>query len=161
MFLVVVSGSALHALYEMIDWNFRKFFETLKSLTEQFQNEKSSAEILRLCLLQLGIKHLSDLEIVMNEPAYAKGRLEQLLGVMRVKVQEYQANIRGEYKNEAESNESDTDSDDTNESETGTEAESEADDEEINREDDEETDEVDDEDEEEQEEVEEDDEQED
>ena len=142
----------------MIDWNFRKFFETLKSLTEQFQNEKSSAEILRLCLLQMGIKHLSDLEIVMDEPAYAKGRLEQLLGVMRGKVQEYQADIRGEYKYEAESNESDTD--DTNESETETEAEPEAD-EEINRGNDEETDDVDDEDEEEQEEVEDDDEQED
>ena len=31
----------------------------------------------------------------MDELAYAKGRLEQIVGVMRVKVQEY-ANIRGE-----------------------------------------------------------------
>ena len=93
---VVISGSALHALYELIDWNFRKFFETLKFLTEQFQEEKDSADILRLCLLQMNIKHLSDFDIVMDEASYAKSRLEQLLSIMKGKVQEYQANIRGE-----------------------------------------------------------------
>ena len=91
---VVISGSALHAFYELVDWNLTKIFETLKLLNEQFGDEKDSAEILRLALLQLNLKHLSDLDVVMVEDSYAKGRLEHLLSVMCSKVQEYQSNIR-------------------------------------------------------------------
>ena len=93
---LVISNSALYAFYELLEWNFRKIFDTFKLLTEQFQEEKDSADILRLCLLQLDIKHLSDLEVVMDETSYAKGRLEQLLNLMKGKVHEYQANIRGD-----------------------------------------------------------------
>lgn len=94
MFFLVISSSALHAFYELVDCNLTKIFDTLKLLNEQFGGEKNSAEIFRLALLQLNLKHLSDLDVVMVEDFYAKGRLEHLLGVMCTKVKEYQNNLK-------------------------------------------------------------------
>lgn len=139
---VVISSSALHTLYELIDWNFRKFFDTLKLLTEQFGKEKDSADILRLCLLQMDIKHLSDLEVVMNEDSYAKGRLDQIFGVMKGKVQEYQSNIRGgesktySYDTKVTTNDNDDEEDDSDEDgEEEDEVENEAEEETVDDED--------------------------
>ena len=112
---VVISGSALHAFYELVDWNLTKIFETLKLLNEQFGEEKDSAEILRLALLQLNLKHLSDLDVVMVEDSYAKGRLEHLLSVMCSKVQEYQSNIRAYDEVKSEKNNNDSSSDELDE----------------------------------------------
>lgn len=86
----------MHALYEMVEENFRKFFDVLKLLNEQFLREKDSADILRLALLQLNVRHLSDLEVVAVEDSYAKTRLESLLSVMNGKVQDYEFIIRTE-----------------------------------------------------------------
>jgi hypothetical protein len=102
-FFLVISGAALHAFYELVNWNLANFFDTLKLLNEEFGEEKDSAEILRLALLQLNLKHLSDLDVVIMEDSYAKGRLEHLFSVMCSKVQEYQTNLRAADEAEAES----------------------------------------------------------
>ena len=106
---LVISSSALHAFYELVDGNLTKIFDTLKILNEEYGEEKDSADILRLALNQFNLKHLSDLDVVMVEDSYAKGRLEHLLSVMCGKVQEYQSNLRT--ANEPETNENDNSSD--------------------------------------------------
>lgn len=91
---VVISNSALHALYELVDWHFKKLFDTLKLVHDEFSNEKDPADILRLVLLQMNVKHLSDLEEAISEDSYAKSRLDGLLNIICGKVQEYQSTIR-------------------------------------------------------------------
>lgn len=91
---LVISGAALHAIFEMVQCNLNKLFNSLKLLFEEFGKEKNSAEILRLALLQLNIRHLSDLEIVMTEESFAKERLEHLLEAMKLRVQEFQTLIK-------------------------------------------------------------------
>lgn len=108
----MISNSALYALYEFIEWNFKKLFDALKLFNEQFSEEKDSADILRLVLLQLNICHLSDLEVVAVEDSYAKSRLEGLLSVMSDKVEEYESIIRLE---STEDQEAENDEDNTEE----------------------------------------------
>ena len=112
---LVISSSALHAFYELVDGNLTKIFDTLKILNEEYGEEKDSADILRLAFNQFNLKHLSDLDVVMVEDSYAKGRLEHLLSVMCGKVQEYQSNLRT--ADEPENNENDNSSDGSSEEE--------------------------------------------
>lgn len=81
----------MHAFYELLDANLINFFDTFKTLTAQFSKERDSADILRLVLLQMNIKHLSDLEVIMSETSYAKTRLEHLLDEMKARLFNFQS----------------------------------------------------------------------
>lgn len=106
--VVVISNSALHTLYELVDGTFTKLFSSLRLLNEEFGEEKDSADILRLSLLQMNLKHLSDLDVAMTESSFAKERLEHLLSVMCAKVDEYQLAIREEQDNDEEEDEAES-----------------------------------------------------
>ena len=147
LFDLVISNSALHALYEFVEWNFKKFFDILKLFNENFSKEKDSADILRLALLQMNIRHLSDLEVTAVEDSYAKSRLESLLNVVCEKLQDYQSTIRVQSDERAvteESNEITEEQDDDLEDQEDTEEPREGEDleeeEQNNRQDDEEMD---------------------